>query len=110
MDFLTGHKFDVGTVFRSGVRYLSRQEEIKTHEVAARFWAPSPPTEIERRVQDVEDIQYVRVVRLKIDAWLAAGKVSAFYPSAASPSIPSVKLTYTSDTRNAPVHLSAPQQ
>lgn len=80
MDFLVGHRFDVGMLFSNGVRYLSRQEEITTHEVAERYWAPCPPTEIERKLQDVEDIQYVRVVRHQIDAWLAGGKVSSFYP------------------------------
>ncbi|KAF3384999.1 hypothetical protein F1880_002980 [Penicillium rolfsii] len=74
MDFLVGHRFDVGMLFSNGVRYLSRQEEITTHQEAARRWAPSAPTEIERKLKDVEDIQYVRSVRLKIDKWLAGGK------------------------------------
>lgn len=85
MDFLVGHRFDVGMLFSNGVRYLSRQEEIITHQAAARRWATSAPTEVERKLKDVEDIPYVRAVRLEIDTWLAGGKVSSFYPSAASP-------------------------
>jgi hypothetical protein len=94
MEFLAGHRFDVGKLFSDGVRYLSRQEEIRTREVAARRWAPSEPTEVERKLHDVEDILFVHGVRLKIDTWIARGKVSPFYPLAKPPKIPSVRLTY----------------
>lgn len=77
MEFLVGHKFDVGALFTQGIRYLSREEEILAREEAIRRWAPSESMEaIEINLRDKGDVRFVGAVRRLIDAWNAGGKVS----------------------------------
>ncbi|CEJ58131.1 hypothetical protein PMG11_06801 [Penicillium brasilianum] len=80
MEFLVGHKFDVGTLFTHGIRYLSREEEIMARQEAARRWAPSEPTEvIEDNLRDEGDVRFMEAVRRLIDAWMAGGKTRGTY-------------------------------
>jgi poly(A)-specific ribonuclease len=80
MEFLVGHKFDVGALFTHGIRYLSREEEIIARQEAARRWAPGEPTEVtEDNLRDEGDVRFMEAVRRLIDAWMAGGKVSSFH-------------------------------
>ncbi|KAJ5371279.1 uncharacterized protein N7496_007371 [Penicillium cataractarum] len=80
MEFLVGHKFDVGALFTQGLRYLSREEEILAREEAIRRWAPSESMEaIEDNLRDEGDVRFVEAVRRLIDAWVAGGKTRGTY-------------------------------
>lgn len=78
MEFLAGHRFDVGSLFTHGVRYLSRDEEIAAREEAVRRWAPTDPMDnIEHKLRDEADIKFLEAVRCQIETWIAGGKVSS---------------------------------
>lgn len=100
MEFLVGHKFDVGALFTQGLRYLSREEEILAREEAIRRWAPSESTEaIEDNLRDEGDVRFVEAVRRLIDAWVAGGKVGSFRLLAGPHRISSREANRLSQTR-----------
>lgn len=94
MDYLTGHKFDIGGLFTQGVRYLSRQEEVAAREASARKWAPVDSMEdLEDQLRDEGSIRFLQAVRREIDTWTAKGKVSFSSFLGHHPEPPPVKLT-----------------
>lgn len=75
MEFLIGNKFDVGAIFRQGVRYLSRAEEIEARDQAARRLGPrGQKGDVE--LNDEGTIKFLQAVRHEIDKWIARGEVS----------------------------------
>ena len=81
MEFLAGHRFDVGSLYTQGVRYLSRDEEIAAREEAFRRWAPTDSIDnIENKLRDEANIKFLEAVRGQIETWIDGGKVNTFYP------------------------------
>ena len=78
MDFLAGHKFDIGALFTQGVRYLSREEEVAAREASARKYAPDHSIELQYQLRDEGSIRFLQAVRREIKTWAAAGKVSIY--------------------------------
>lgn len=79
MDFLAGHKFDIGALFTQGVRYLSREEEVAAREASARKYALDHSIEeLQCQLRDEGSIRFLQAVRREIKTWAAAGKVSIY--------------------------------
>ncbi|KAJ5159591.1 uncharacterized protein N7482_006595 [Penicillium canariense] len=78
MEFLIGNKFDVSAIFRQGVRYLSREEEIEARDQAARRWAPRDPLE-DAQLSNEETVGFLQAVRREIDNWIARGATRSAY-------------------------------
>ncbi|MCJ1246045.1 hypothetical protein MMC30_003249 [Trapelia coarctata] len=69
VEFLLGHKFNMGASFTKGVAYLSREEEATAMEIEVakrdRFAIP----DIHLRSDEVESLTFVRRVREEIEKW-----------------------------------------
>lgn len=76
-EFLMSSGFSIDAVCQQGVRYLSRDEEIKVREILNQRFQ----NDLKRREDDIqitgEDVLgFVNAVRSAIDEWLSQGEVS----------------------------------
>lgn len=73
-----GNKFRMEAVFQEGVPYLSRDEEkLAMAKALERRDRTSVPSDIDVKETDHESLQFLKVVRSGINAWLALGDVDA---------------------------------
>ncbi|KAJ9209226.1 hypothetical protein DTO166G4_9170 [Paecilomyces variotii] len=87
VEFLVGNKFRMEAPFTEGVPYLSRDEErialSKAHERRDR---PRETGAIDVKETDTESLQFLKLVRQGIEAWLALGETRAGYLNIPPPS------------------------
>ncbi|RAH49938.1 CAF1 family ribonuclease [Aspergillus brunneoviolaceus CBS 621.78] len=80
VSFLLTHRFSMDSLFRNGVGYLSRDEEIKaTARVTERFKRPEATTTIGVDETESESIAFLQEVRRLVDEWLALGTARGNY-------------------------------
>jgi poly(A)-specific ribonuclease len=71
VEFLLSHKFQLDTPFRTGVPYLSRQEEAEARQRASERQDRSGFVEVSLKQEDTDSLAFVRRVREEIQAWEA---------------------------------------
>lgn len=78
VEFLMGNKFRIEAPFQEGVPYLSRDEEkLAMAKAVERRDRVTVPSDIDVKETDHESLQFLKVVRSGINAWLALGDVDA---------------------------------
>ncbi|PYH85885.1 CAF1 family ribonuclease [Aspergillus uvarum CBS 121591] len=78
--FLLTHRFSMDSLFRNGVGYLSRDEEIKAvARVSERFNRSETTTAIGVDETESESIAFLQQVRRLVDGWLALGTARGSY-------------------------------
>lgn len=81
VEFLVGNKFRMEAPFTEGVPYLSRDEaKIATNKAHERRDRPRETGAIDVKETDIESLQFLKLVRQGIEAWLAIGEVSSSPP------------------------------
>lgn len=75
VEFLLGNGFSIDAICKHGVRYLSRKEEADAVERANQKLEPAETVEV--KDSDQESLEFLRVVRGTIDAWMKPGVVCA---------------------------------
>lgn len=79
VEFLLSHGFSIDSVCQHGVRYLSRDEEIRARNIQIqRFSNGQQGQEEDIQVVDRDVQDFIAAVHAVIDDWLAQGEVSPF--------------------------------
>ncbi|KAL4812118.1 ribonuclease H-like domain-containing protein [Aspergillus spinulosporus] len=74
IEFLLGHKFDMDALYRTGVTYVSRDEEAQAISKAQDRRKMAPVlTSMDVDETDYESLAFLKLVRKLIDGWLALG-------------------------------------
>ncbi|KAL2011326.1 hypothetical protein VTN00DRAFT_4044 [Thermoascus crustaceus] len=80
VEFLMGNKFRIEAPFQEGVPYLSRDEEkLAMAKAVERRDRVTVPSDIDVKETDHESLQFLKVVRSGINAWLALGDSAEKY-------------------------------
>jgi hypothetical protein len=81
IEFLLDNKFNMDSLYRSGVPYISREEEEKAIAKAIeRQNQTTASTSLDVKETDHESLAFLRVVRQLVDRWLALGDVCFILP------------------------------
>jgi hypothetical protein len=76
IEFHLEHKFDMDALYRTGVTYVSREEEARAISKAQERRKMAPvPTSMDVDETDYESLAFLELVRELIDEWLALGDV-----------------------------------
>ncbi|KAL4883469.1 ribonuclease H-like domain-containing protein [Aspergillus karnatakaensis] len=74
IEFLLEHKFNMDSLYRTGVQYISRSEEAQAVAKAVqRQTQTNPATSLDVKDTDLESLGFLNSVRRLLDDWLALG-------------------------------------
>jgi poly(A)-specific ribonuclease len=69
VEFLLSHNFQLDTPFKTGVSYLSRQEEVEARQRASARQDRSGFVDVELKEDDLDSLAFVNRVREELQAW-----------------------------------------
>lgn len=76
IEFLLEHKFEMSALYRTGVTYVSREEEARAISKAQERCKMAPVlTSMDFHETDYESLAFLGLVRKVIDEWIALGDV-----------------------------------
>ncbi|KAL5336372.1 ribonuclease H-like domain-containing protein [Aspergillus crustosus] len=74
IEFLLEHKFNMDSLYRTGVTYVSREEEAQAVATAVKRQTQTDTlTQMDVKETDHESLEFLKTVRRLIDNWLALG-------------------------------------
>ncbi|KAL4871161.1 hypothetical protein BDV12DRAFT_184032 [Aspergillus spectabilis] len=74
IEFLLEHKFNMDSLYRTGVQYISREEEAQAvARAVGRQTQTSTLTSMDVKETDHESLEFLKSVRRLVDNWLALG-------------------------------------
>ena len=77
MEFLLAQGFSIDTMCKTGIRYLSREEEASAIQIAVeKSRSRTNIPDIKVQEDDIECLKFLQSSRLTINEWLAEGEVS----------------------------------
>ncbi|KAL2829145.1 ribonuclease H-like domain-containing protein [Aspergillus cavernicola] len=74
VEFLLGNKFNMDSLYRTGVQYISREEEAKAVSKAVERQNQTSSTSMDIKETDHESLAFLDVVRQLVNNWLALDK------------------------------------
>ncbi|KAL4742383.1 ribonuclease H-like domain-containing protein [Aspergillus similis] len=95
IEFLLEHKFDMDALYRTGVTYVSREEEAQAISKARERRKTAPAlTSMDVDETDYESLSFLKLVRKLIDEWHALGDKRDKYLNIPPPSRQTETLTF----------------